>query len=67
MRARLQIEASLTDISYSGREGLLAGYAPDIMTVWRHAADFVDRILKGAKSGRDAGRAAQHRTAGFFD
>ena len=28
--------------------GLLAGFGPDIVTVWRRAADFVDRILKGA-------------------
>jgi putative tryptophan/tyrosine transport system substrate-binding protein len=30
------------------RDGLLAGYAPDIVALWRRAADFVDRILKGA-------------------
>jgi putative ABC transport system substrate-binding protein len=39
---------SFTGSTLMAREGLLAGYAPDIVTVWRRAADFVDRILKGA-------------------
>jgi len=30
------------------RDGFLAGYAPDTVALWRRAADFVDRILKGA-------------------
>jgi putative ABC transport system substrate-binding protein len=39
--------------SFSGstvmaQDGLLAGYGPDIIEVWRRAGDFVDRILKGA-------------------
>jgi putative ABC transport system substrate-binding protein len=30
------------------RDGLLWSYAPDPVALWRRAADFVDRILKGA-------------------
>jgi ABC-type uncharacterized transport system substrate-binding protein len=30
------------------RDGLLVSYAPDAIALWRRAADFVDRILKGA-------------------
>ena len=29
--------------------GGLLSYAPDTVAIWRHAASFVDRILKGAK------------------
>ena len=31
--------------------GGLVSYAPDILALWRHAANYVDRILKGAKPG----------------
>jgi putative ABC transport system substrate-binding protein len=30
------------------RDGMLASYAPDSVTLWRRAADYVDRILRGA-------------------
>jgi putative ABC transport system substrate-binding protein len=31
--------------------GGLISYAPDTVEIWRHAADFVDKILKGRKPG----------------
>ncbi len=40
---------------YFQREAVVAGglasYGPDIMEMYRHAADFVDKILKGASPG----------------
>jgi putative tryptophan/tyrosine transport system substrate-binding protein len=45
LRQRLPSFSASTGMA---RDGLLAGYAPDAVSVWRRAADFVDRILTGA-------------------
>jgi putative tryptophan/tyrosine transport system substrate-binding protein len=39
---------SFTQSAVMVRDGLLVSYAPDPVALWRRAADFVDRILKGA-------------------
>ena len=39
---------SLCDSATMTRAGLLASYAPDNVELWRRAADYVDRILRGA-------------------
>jgi len=40
---------SSTGTAAMARAGLLVSYAPDPRDLWRRAADYVDRILKGAK------------------
>src|SRR5262249_2348455 len=39
---------SCTASAAMARAGLLASYAPDPVDQWRRAADYVDRILRGA-------------------
>ena len=33
------------------REGCLIGYGPNFAAIWRRSADYVARILRGAKPG----------------
>jgi hypothetical protein len=40
--------AQLHSIDCDGSGWFAASYAPDVVTVWRRAADFANRILKGA-------------------
>jgi putative ABC transport system substrate-binding protein len=37
--------------SFFARDGGLLSYGPDPVDTWRHAATYVDRILRGAKPG----------------
>jgi len=37
--------------SYYARDGGLLSYGPDVVDLYRHAASYVDRILRGAKTG----------------
>ena len=37
--------------SYFARDGGLLSYGPDRVDTWRHAATYVDRILRGANPG----------------
>jgi putative ABC transport system substrate-binding protein len=50
----LALDARLPTI-HGSREGVEAGglmsYGPNIVELWRHAADYVDKILRGAKPG----------------
>jgi putative tryptophan/tyrosine transport system substrate-binding protein len=39
---------SVTSSAAMARDGVLASYSPDQITEWRQAADYIDRILKGA-------------------
>jgi putative ABC transport system substrate-binding protein len=41
---------SFTGSAAMARDGVLASYAPDTVNLWRRAADYVDRILKGANA-----------------
>jgi putative ABC transport system substrate-binding protein len=56
-RARLQelMQATRLPVAYGLREHVIAGgllsYAPDLAASWRYAAQYVDKILKGAKPG----------------
>ena len=38
-------------ISYFARDGGLLSYGPDVVGIFRRAASYVDRILRGAKPG----------------
>ena len=38
-------------VSYFARDGGLLSYGPDPTDLYRHAASYVDRILRGAKPG----------------
>jgi putative ABC transport system substrate-binding protein len=48
--ARNKIPAVYTQ-SYFARDGGLLSYGPDGVDIWRRAATYVDRILRGAKPG----------------
>ena len=50
LAAEHRIIAMLPWKEYAQAGGLIA-YAPDILAIWRRAATYVDRILRGAKPG----------------
>jgi putative tryptophan/tyrosine transport system substrate-binding protein len=39
---------SVTASAAMAQDGVLASYSPDLITIWRRGADYIDRILKGA-------------------
>ena len=48
--ARNNVPAVYTQSAYT-RDGGLLSYGPDFVDIWRRAASYVDRILRGAKPG----------------
>jgi putative ABC transport system substrate-binding protein len=48
--ARNNVPAVYT-LSETARDGGLLSYGPDLVDIWRRAASYVDRILRGAKPG----------------
>jgi putative ABC transport system substrate-binding protein len=48
--ARNQVPA-VYNLSVFARDGGLLSYGPDRVDIWRRAATYVDRILRGAKPG----------------
>ena len=40
---------AIGNFTFWARDGLLMSYAPDWVHMWRRAAEYVDRILKGAE------------------
>ena len=48
--AKSRLPAMFMNRDYVAAGGLMS-YAPDFSEVFRHAADYVDKILKGAKPG----------------
>jgi putative ABC transport system substrate-binding protein len=48
--ARNNVPAVYTQ-SFNVRDGGLLSYGPDVVDIWRRAATYVDRILRGAKPG----------------
>ena len=49
--ARTQRLPTVCGVRPYAEAGCLMAYAPDIREMWRRAAVFVDKILKGAKPG----------------
>ena len=52
--ARLALEAGLPTVcewASMARDGCLIGYGPNFDALWRRPADYVARILRGAKPG----------------
>jgi putative ABC transport system substrate-binding protein len=43
--------SAVYSVPYSARDGGLLSYGPDPVDLWRRAATYVDRILRGEKAG----------------